>query len=129
MRLLIISAVLLVLCSCSTNQEPTVESPEPGPETESKLTNGNWLGKLLLPDGYYIPFNFEVNSNTVTIQNSSERINTTLAEKEDSLYFKMPPFDSEFKFVVTDGKLTGYWINNAKKNYSCLLYTSDAADD
>ncbi len=115
-RLLPLLFVLITACS---DAEKVSESPELAASSDNITNpmNGTWLGKLLLPDGYYIPFNFEINGDDITIQNSSERIPSVITEKGDSMYFKMPAFDSEFKFVRTDKGLKGVWINNSKKDY------------
>lgn len=83
------------------------------------LLTGIWRATLALPDGE-LPFNFEVknvqNKTVIEIINGEERIVvdevTTLG---DSVFIKMPVFDSEFKAVVTDGVMKGLYINHARK--------------
>jgi len=116
----LLTTMLLLGASCSTtvaDREATTSTDQVDNPT-SIMVNGSWLGKLNLPDGKYIPFNFSVDGSLITIENSSEKIEASLDHEDDSIHFKMPAFDSEFKFVLTDNThAIGYWINNAKKNY------------
>jgi hypothetical protein len=75
-----------------------------------------------------LPFNFEIKNTkgklTLVIHNAQERI--TIDEVsliKDSLIFKMPIFDTEFRTQLTgDSILKGLWINHTKKenNINCL---------
>ncbi|MFT7613367.1 MAG: thiol-disulfide isomerase/thioredoxin [Parvicellaceae bacterium] len=112
---------LIGFASCETTTEE-IEIADPlesaQNDSEGALKNGDWIGKLNLPSGNYIPFNFTVNGTSLVISNSSEKIETKLDQMDDSIHFKMPAFDSEFKFMLTDDShLAGYWINYAKTNY------------
>lgn len=117
--LLTFSAIgIFTSCATSSGNEITTDHQTNNDHALELPSAGNWLGKLALPDGYYIPFNFVVEDSMVTIQNSSEAISTVLRVEDDSLYFKMPAFDSEFKFQLTDdNNASGYWINKSKKDY------------
>lgn len=112
---------LIGLASCGTTTTKTdwadpLESTQI--ESTGTMENGEWIGKLNLPAGNYIPFNFSVSGNSLVISNASEKIETSLDQVDDSVHFKMPAFDSEFKFVLTDDShAVGYWINYAKENY------------
>lgn len=85
--------------------------------SNAKLDVGTWRGALVAESGIEIPFNFEVVDSLgkpiIYILNSTERfrvdeINIT----GDSIFVKMPLFDSEFKGVLNDGKIEGFWIKH-----------------
>ncbi len=88
----------------------------------AKLKSGNYRGVLLLntEKAIELPFNFSITSTkkqTLIIQNGDERITINeLKKKGDSLFFKMPIFDTEFKLrVLENGDMEGLWINNYRK--------------
>jgi thiol-disulfide isomerase/thioredoxin len=93
------------------------------------LKTGIWRGVLSLNDFTELPFNFEIkktaNSFQVEIINVNERIIADeLTFKADSVFIKMPFFDSEFRLKITDNVLTGNWINNAKSNNNTIAFTA-----
>ncbi|WP_317899052.1 TlpA disulfide reductase family protein [Aurantibacillus circumpalustris] len=86
-----------------------------------KLKEGNYRGVLFLNEeaGIELPFNFTViyknKKPIIEIRNADERI--TIDEITiigDSVNFKMPIFDTEFKTVLAGRDLEGVWINNYK---------------
>jgi len=86
-----------------------------------KLKEGNYRGVLLLneSEGIEVPFNFIVKykgkNPTIIISNAEERIFVDeITIKGDSVNFKMPVFDTEFKTVLAGDSLEGVWINNYK---------------
>ena len=81
------------------------------------LGQGQWVGQLIITENKKLPFNFEVLSDSIFIINSEERIGAAIVKKGDSLFIKMPVFDSEFHVIETPSGLTGYWYNHAKSNY------------
>ena len=49
--------------------------------------------------------------------NGDERIVVNeIVAKKDSLIFKMPVFDSEFRAKIHKDSLVGFWINYARKD-------------
>lgn len=83
------------------------------------LLTGIWRGIFALP-GNDLPVNFEVSRQgtafIVTFHNAEERIvcdDVTL--KEDSLWIRMPLYDSEFRLKLYGDSLKGKWINYARK--------------
>ena len=87
------------------------------------IKKGIWRGILFLDEkeNIELPFNFEVKSNntktTITIMNGDERIVVDeLITKKDSLIFKMPVFDTEFRTKLYKDSLIGFWINYARKD-------------
>ncbi len=91
--------------------------------SQSSVKLGTWRGVLLLnaEKNIELPFNFEVHKDKqnhlqLTIKNADERIMIDeVTVTKDSLNFKMPVFDSEFKIkIINDTLLAGHWINRNK---------------
>lgn len=94
-----------------------------------KLKPGSYRGILLLneTEGVELPFNFDVlklkKNYTIVIKNAQERIKVDqLKFKGDSLFFKMPIFDTEFKCQVTGDTITGIWLNNYRKEKKSIKF-------
>lgn len=84
-----------------------------------KLKEGMYRGVLLVNEAanLELPFNFEVvykgKKPVIIIRNADERIEVDeVSVKGDSVNFKMPVFDTEFKTKLVDGNLQGIWINH-----------------
>ena len=99
-KIVFITAVLTGISFFSYTQ------PKPGP----------YRGILYREDGREVVFNLEVRGTGKQTQlyiiNSKEKILTKeLIIKNDSIYFRMPVFESEFKAQVQpDGSLKGIWL-------------------
>jgi thiol-disulfide isomerase/thioredoxin len=105
-----------------------------------KLQIGIWHARLLLNDSTDLPFIFEVNIKedgvfAVIFHNAKERIETKeCLIKKDSIFIKMPVFDSEFKAKLfsSDKKsqwsqndiMEGEWINHARKNKNIIRFSA-----
>lgn len=91
--------------------------------SQTKLKSGTWRGVLTLSEKrneLVLPFNFNVRYMgeflSIDILNAEEKITVTeIAISGDSVNFKMPVFDSEFRTVLKNDTLRGWWINNSKK--------------
>ncbi len=89
------------------------------------LRAGNWRGILTLNDTTELPFTFTIekipNQVRLTVINADEHITAEnfLHDKNDSLFWRMPVFDSQFKCKVnSDSTISGIWINrSASKPY------------
>jgi thiol-disulfide isomerase/thioredoxin len=86
-----------------------------------KLKEGSYRGILILNEetGIELPFNFDVKYKgkkpTIIIKNADERIVVDeISVKGDSLIFKMPVFDTEFRTVFVGDNIEGLWINHYK---------------
>lgn len=86
-----------------------------------KLKEGSYRGVLILSEenGIELPFNFDVKYKgkkpAIIIKNADERIVVDeISVKGDSLIFKMPVFDTEFRTVFVGDNLEGLWINHYK---------------
>jgi hypothetical protein len=83
--------------------------------------------------GNQIPFNFEVtntgNKQELAIINSTERFKVTdVTGKGDSVFIKMPLFDSEFKLKQAGDKLQGqYGKTPGRQRRSYNEFTATAA--
>jgi thiol-disulfide isomerase/thioredoxin len=77
---------------------------------------GDYRGILYREDGKEVVFNMEIkgtgNQTQLYIINASEKILVKeLKIKDDSVFFRMPVFESEFKAQVQpDGSLKGIWL-------------------
>ncbi len=85
------------------------------------LQAGNWKAFLRLNDSIQLPFNFLVKTvndkNVLIITNGMEEIIIDeLISTKDSVFFKMPVFDSEFRCKNNGTFWTGVWINHARKD-------------
>lgn len=84
----------------------------------SQFATGTWQGHLVREDGGDIVFNFEVSDSsgkkTIHIINAGERMLVDdIREEGDSVFIRMPLFDSEFKTALqADGSLHGLWIRH-----------------
>ncbi|HXP50713.1 MAG TPA: TlpA family protein disulfide reductase, partial [Bacteroidia bacterium] len=95
------------------------------------INDGIWRGTLTLDAKKQVelPFIFNVyyadGQPTFTIFNGEERIVIDETEmKGDSLFFKMPVFDTEFKCKVFPGLMQGVWINNSKKENKVVPFSA-----
>ena len=90
---------------------------------QNKLKPGTWRGVLTLSEKrneLILPFNLNVKYFheflSIDILNAEETITVTeIMLAGDSVSFKMPVFDSEFRLVLKNDTLRGLWINNSKK--------------
>ncbi|MES2278417.1 MAG: TlpA disulfide reductase family protein [Bacteroidota bacterium] len=95
----------------------------------SKLKTGIWRGALKLKTGAELPFNFEVRDTAgkqqLAIINGSEHFLVPDVRLDgDSVFIKMPLFDSEFKLKQQDGKLEGKWIKHLAQKDNELEFTA-----
>lgn len=84
---------------------------------QTKLKTGTWRGTLTNESKHELPFNFEVTNvagkQQISIINGTEHYKVPDVKiKGDSVFIKMPLFDSEFKLRLVGDDLTGYWIRH-----------------
>jgi thiol-disulfide isomerase/thioredoxin len=83
---------------------------------------GVYRGVLYLNKaGAELPFNFTLDYKgrriMITIHNADERIVINECRiKGDSLLFRLPVFDTEFRTIITSSGLEGVWINHYRTN-------------
>ncbi|WP_160715636.1 peroxiredoxin family protein [Chitinophaga solisilvae] len=98
--------------------------------TKKELVNGVWQAKLHRADGADIVFNFDVKDSlgkkVLYVINSSDRLLVDdITVTGDSVFIKMPFFDSEFKAQLTgDGKLEGQWIRHLADKDASIPFTA-----
>ncbi|KAA3650414.1 MAG: TlpA family protein disulfide reductase [Bacteroidetes bacterium] len=105
-------ALILFSCKSPMNKDVTIEEKLP-------ISTGIWKMELDL-NGESLPFNFTFQElrpgYLMTIINAEERIKTDeIKIIDDSIFIKLPVFDSEFELTIVDSNhLSGYWINHYK---------------
>jgi len=93
---------------------------------QTALKTGIWRGVLKTVSGNDLPFNFEVSDTAgrqqLAIINGDERFKVTdIRVAGDSVFIRMPLFDSEFRLKFVGDNLTGKWVKH--------LGTQDVAMD
>ncbi|MBK9729942.1 MAG: TlpA family protein disulfide reductase [Chitinophagaceae bacterium] len=83
------------------------------------IQTGIWRG-ILTTNGGELPFNFETKyiggKLQLIILNGEERIAVDeINMADDSVFIRLPVFDSEFRLKYTPQTLTGLWINHSRK--------------
>jgi thiol-disulfide isomerase/thioredoxin len=100
------------------------------------LKKGTWRGVLTLNEAKEIllPFNFKVifhaKKAQILIRNGDEMIAVTeVTVKKDSVNFRMPVFDSEFRTRNYGDSLAGVWINHSRKDKNVIPFKAYFADE
>jgi thiol-disulfide isomerase/thioredoxin len=96
-------------------------------QSNQLLQPGNWTAFLRLNDSIQLPFSFAVKTvnakNVIVISNWMEEIVVDEVNMtQDSVNFKMPVFDSEFRCKNNGTSWTGVWINHARKDKNKLPF-------
>jgi len=91
---------------------------------DANLRTGAWKGFLQLNDSTQLPFNFQVKALSLEIMNGDERIVVDeIKFFGDSVFIKMPVFDSEFRVQMTgDTIMKGNWVNYARKTKNVISF-------
>jgi len=101
---------------------------------QSKLKTGIWRGVLSSPSGNNLPFNFDVtgvNGNQqIVIHNGTERFKVTdIRQKGDSVFIRMPLFNSEFRLKYEGALLRGKWIKHYGDKDAAMDFIASAGQD
>jgi thiol-disulfide isomerase/thioredoxin len=98
----------------------------------AKIRTGVYRGVLTLDptQGVELPFNFEVvyrsKKPLIIIRNADERIEVDeITIKGDSVNFRMPVFDTEFRTVRKGNNLEGIWINHYRTNKNIIPFRAE----
>ncbi len=98
----------------------------------AKLKTGTYRGVLLLDslNNIELPFNFDVIKKgkklQLIIRNAEEKIIVDeLQQKGDSVFFKMPVFDTEFRTKLVNDNLEGVWINHYRKEKNTIKFKAE----
>ena len=83
------------------------------------INTGIWRGVLKLNDSTELPFNFEIKElehrYSMIISNEEEHITVTeITLLNDSVFIRLPVFNSEFRLKNKSNLLTGVWINRGR---------------
>lgn len=101
-------------------------------QAQSALRKGVWRGELKTATAKVIPFNFDVtqagNKQQIYIINSSERFKVTdVTTKGDSVFIKMPLFDSEFRLKHSGKALSGHYVKHLADKDVPMEFTATPA--
>ncbi|PAW92500.1 redoxin [Mucilaginibacter sp. MD40] len=101
-------------------------------QAQNSLQEGVWRGELKTASAKVIPFNFDVtqagNKQEIYIINSSERFKVTdVTSKGDSVFIRMPLFDSEFRLKHSGKELTGQYIKHLADKDVPMEFTATPA--
>jgi thiol-disulfide isomerase/thioredoxin len=106
------------------------------PAFSKKLKEGVYRAALVINanDGIEIPFNFDLSYKgkkpLISIKNADERIRVDeITVKGDSVIFKMPVFDTEFRTRRVGDNLEGVWINHYKTSNNVMRFKAVFGDD
>ena len=98
----------------------------------AKLKTGTYRGVLILDslNKIELPFNFDVIKKgkklQLIIRNAEEKIVVDeLKQKGDSVFFKMPVFDTEFRTKLVNDNLEGVWINHYRKEKNTVKFKAE----
>ncbi len=98
---------------------------------QGNLKTGVWRGVLKTATGKEVPFNFEVYDTAghqqLSIINGNERLKVLDVKSiGDSVFIKMPLFDSEFRLKREAGNLKGRWIKHLGDRDASMNFTATA---
>lgn len=96
---------------------------------QNKLRAGVWRGVLQTSSGNQLPFNFMVKDTAghqqLAIINGDERFKVTDIKTDgDSVFIRMPLFDSEFKLKLEADSLKGQWIKHGASRDAIMEFTA-----
>ncbi len=102
--------------------------------TSQKIKTTYWQASLHRADGNDIPFNFkleEQNKKTVLyIINDAEKIKVeNILFTKDSVFIKMPVFESSFKAKIANGEWEGVWTKGTAASDQVLPFSAHKRTD
>src|SRR5690242_13533220 len=89
----------------------------------AQLQPGMWRMELKLNDSTQLPVRFEVHDNLIDFINADERIRVSeINFSGDSVFIKMPVFDSEFRMEMNSKHdyLKGFFYNHARMDKNVI---------
>ncbi|MEJ7692558.1 TlpA disulfide reductase family protein [Daejeonella sp.] len=112
--------ILLALSSCKSSDQ--------------EMKSGIWRATLKTNSAAEIPFNFEVidsaGAKHINIINGEERFRIDeISFTSDSVFIKMPLFDSEIKAKNKGNVLSGQWIKHLADSDAVMAFDARAGDD
>ncbi len=95
-------------------------------QAQTHLQQGYWRVALQLNDTAELPFNLEVKEKSIDVINAEERIEVDeVVYSGDSVFIKMPVFDSELRAKFSEKEMTGIFFNHARKNKNRIPFHGD----
>ena len=92
-------------------------------QVNAQLPSGLWQGRLQLNDTIELPVSFSYEGNNIIILNGEEKIVVDeITFVKDSIFFRMPVFDSEFRCRFSKENMTGFFYNYARKNKNIIPF-------
>lgn len=97
------------------------------------LSAGIWRATLKTDSGVEIPFNFTVKDSAgvkaLYVINAGEHLRVdSIRETKDSVFIKMPLFDSEIRASLSASSLSGYWIKYRGEKTSRMAFEATYGD-
>jgi len=84
---------------------------------------GMWHGEFQLNDSIALPFQFEVKEKTWDIINAQERITVNeIALAGDSIFVRLPLFDSEIRCRMQGDSMTGNFLNHSRTSLNVIPF-------
>jgi thiol-disulfide isomerase/thioredoxin len=98
-------------------------------QTGKPLKEGQWNAHLQLNDSIFLPIRMSIDYGSkqcqMLIANANEQIIVNeISFVDDSVFIKMPVFDSEFRCKNFGDSLSGVWINHQRKEKNKILFTA-----
>ncbi|SKB70409.1 peroxiredoxin family protein [Daejeonella lutea] len=102
--------------------------------SDQEMKSGIWRAVLKTNSAAEIPFNFEVidsaGAKYINIINGEERFRVDeISFTSDSVFIKMPLFDSEIKAKNKGSVLSGQWIKHLADSDAVMAFDARAGDD
>jgi len=99
-----------------------------------EISSGIWRATLKTSSAAEIPFNFELidsaGAKYINIMNGDERLRVDeISFRSDSVFIKMPLFDSEIKAKNNGNTLTGQWIKHLADKDAVMDFDAKAGED
>lgn len=102
--------------------------------SDQEMTSGIWRATLKTNSAAEIPFNFELidsaGTKHIDIINGDERFRVDeITFTSDSVFIKMPLFDSEIKAKNKGNVLSGHWIKHLADSDAVMVFDARAGND
>ncbi|WP_207428473.1 redoxin family protein [Pedobacter sp. SYSU D00535] len=103
-------------------------------KSEGGLKSGTWRATLQTQSKAEIPFNFILSDSSgqhlIHIINADERLRVEdITVKDDSIFIKLPLFDSEIRAQIRKNTLVGRWIKHLPEKTTTMPFRAEAATE
>ncbi len=94
-------------------------------KSQTVMQKGFWRYALQLNDSTELPFMMDVKEKTMDIINAEEKIFVDeINYSGDSVFIKMPVFDSEFRGKISGDKISGNFLNHARRDKNVIPFVA-----